>query len=230
MIARLVIASLLAGTSTAGVGQDAGRTADGSTNQWPLLQQCTLTPSGKLAIKTKGTSAQRTRAGDWDGDGWNRIDLHLSGSPGGSSGPTINAHAINTKGTGANTGRMNGSDSQGRVEVACVKSAVTGDAAAQKAAMSSFAFMSADGKGVGWSCSVSGSEDKPVFRVGTVVPTILCQGETPVILRAASWSWGVSNTVSIVPRGGETSDKWHVACSSTKPRNTNYDLAVIKKP
>ena len=227
MIAKLIIASLLAGTSTASVGQEAGRSAaDGSTSQWPLLHQCTLTVS-KLAIKTKGTSAQRGRAGDWDGDGWSRIDLHLAGSPGGSGGPTISAFAINTKGTGANSGRREVTN-QNPIGLDCVKSEVTGDEAAQKATMSSFAFMRADGKGVGWSCSVSGSEDKPVFRVSLLVPTILGQGETP--LGKLGWEWGEKNSrVSIVPRSAENSDSWHVACSSKEPRNTNYDLAVLKK-
>lgn len=229
MIARLIIASLLVGTSTASVGQGAGRSAaDGSTNQWARMHQCTLAPVSKLAIKTKGTGAQRTAAGDWDGDGWSRIDLVVTGSPGGSAGLT--AHAIDTKGTGANSGRMTGSDFQGRVEAACVTTQVTGDEAAQKATLSSFNYMRADGKGVGWSCSVSGTEDKPVFRVKTVVPTILGQAEPTVVGKSADWSWGASNgRASIVPRGVEHSDSWNVACSSKEPRVTNYDLAVIKK-
>ena len=239
MIAKLIIASLLAGTSTASVGQEAGRSAaDGSTSQWPLLHQCTLTVS-KLAIKTKGTNAQRGRVGDWDGDGWSRIDLHLAGSPGGSGGPTISAHAINTKGTGAagrsikeigisvKSSRVSVRN-QSPIGVDCVTTQVTGDEAAQQASMASFAFMRADGAGVGWSCSVSGSEDKPVFRVSLLVPTILGQGETP--LGKLGWEWGEKNSrVSIVPRSAETSDSWHVACSSKEPRNTNYDLAVLKK-
>ena len=230
MIAKLIAASLLVGSSAASAGQDVARssTRDGARAVWPHMHQCSLQPVSRLAIKTKGTSAQRAAVGDWDGDGWNRIDLHLAGPPNGG-GPTITAHAINTKGTGT-SGRFTGSDYQGRLKVACVTSPVTGGEAAQKAAMSSFAFMSADGKGVGWSCSVSGSEDKPAFRIALLVPTILGQAQPTVVDRSASWSWGASNgRVSIVPRSAENSDSWHVACSSKEPRNTNYDLAVLKK-
>ena len=241
MIAKLIIASLLAGTATASVGQDVGRpTADGSTSQWPHMHQCTLEAASKLAIKTKGTGAQRSRVGgESDSAGWSRIDLQLAGP---ADGPTISAYAINTKGTGSSSGRMSsdfaintkgtgtssgraGVTGQSPIGVECVKSEITGGEAAQKAAAAAFTFMSADGKGPGWSCSVSGSEDEPVFRVSLLVPTILGQAE-----KSASWSWGVSNgRLSIVPRSAENSESWHVACSSKEPRNTNYDLAVLKK-
>ena len=226
MIAKLIIASLLAGTSTASVGQDAGRpAADGSTNQWPLIHQCTLAVS-KLAIKTKGTGAQRSGAGgDSDGAGWSRIDLNVAGSPGGSGGPTISARGVVVKKPDGASGRADVTN-QNPIGVDCVTSHVTGDEAAQKAAASAFAFMSADGTGVGWSCSLSGSEEKPVFRIALLVPAKV---ETPQG-KAVSWSWGETNShVSIVARGVEHSDSWHVACSSKEPRNTNYDLAVLKK-
>lgn len=225
---RIIIAIVLATASVAGNGQEVARGADGPRAIWPHMHQCTLAPPSRLAIKTKGTGAQRIRVGDLDGDGWSRIDLRLAGSPDGSGGPTISAHAINTKGTGA-SGRMSGSDMQGRVEVACVTSQLAGDDAAQKATMSSFAFMRTDGQGVGWSCSVSGSEEKPVFRIGLLVPTILGQAESAPG-KAASWSWGVSNSgVAIVKRSVDYSDSWHVACSSKEPRASGYDLAVMKK-
>ncbi len=228
MIAKLIIASLLVGSPAASAGQDVARsTGEGASAMWPHMHQCTLAAVSRLAIKTKGTSAHRGAvAGDVDGDGW-RIDLHLAGSPDGSGGPTISAHAINTKGTGANTGRV-GLINQNPIGIDCVKSQVTGDPAAQKATLSSFTFMAADGKGVGWSCSVAGSEDKPIFRIGLLVPPILGQGETP--LEKSSWSWGVSNgPVSIVRRTAVPRDSWHVACSSKEPRKTDYDLALLKK-
>ncbi|MBA2467157.1 MAG: hypothetical protein H0V46_06075 [Sphingomonas sp.] len=223
MIAKLIIASLLVGSSSAGAGQDVARSAlDGAEAVWPHMHQCTVKPVSRLAIKTKGTNVQRGPVGDRDGDGWSRIDLHLAGSSDGA--PTINAHAISTKGTGT-SGRMNGSDSQGRVEIACVKSDVTGGSAAQGSAAKAFAFMSADGKGVGWSCSVSGAENSPVFRVDLLVPTILGQAERRVDYSLS----GHGGRVSIVPRSAANNDSWHVACSSKEPRNTNYDLAVLKK-
>lgn len=226
MITKLIIASLLAGTSTASVGQDAGRpAADGSTNQWPLIHQCTLDAVSKLAIKTKGTGAHRSQVGDWDDDGWSRIDLNVAGSPGGTGGPTITARGVIVKQPGGASGRADVTN-QNPIGVDCVTSHVTGDEAAQKAAASAFAFMSADSTGIGWSCSVLGSEEKPVFRIGVKVPAKI---ETPQS-KAVSWSWGETNShVSIVARGVEHSDTWHVACSSKEPRNTNYDLAVLKK-
>ncbi len=245
MIANNVIFTMLATGLVAPLAQDVTKSpaTEAARAMWPHMHQCTLAPVSRLAIKTKGTSAQRSLVeGDSDG-GWTRIDLHLAGLPDGSGGPTISAHAINTKGTGANTGRtssdiaintkgtgtssgrMSGSDFQGRIEVACVSSQVVGDEATQKATMASFNYMRADGTGLGWSCSVSGSEDKPVFRIDLLIPTILGQAE-----KSASWSWGVSNSrVSIIARSAEQSDNWHVACASKEPRTMNYDLAVMKK-
>lgn len=226
MIAKLVIASVLVASSVSGSALENLRGADGSTAQWPLMHQCTLDAVSNFTVtNTGGVATGPLRvAGEIT---VSRIDLRVTGAPGGS--PTITAYAINTKGTGANSGRASGAvRNQLPIGLDCVKSVLTGDEAAQRAALASFAFISANGKGLGWSCSVSGSEEKPVFRVSLLVPTILGQGETP--LGKLSWSWGEKNSrVSIVPRSAENSDSWHVACSSKEPRNTNYDLAVLKK-
>lgn len=227
MIGKLIIASMLAGSAIAVSAQGPARSADRSAKAlWPHMHQCTLDAVSKLAIKTKGTGAQRSGAGgDPNGAGWSRIDLHIAGSPDGSGGPRISARGIIIKGTGADPSRAEVTN-QNPIGIDCVTSPVTGDEVAQKAAMSSFAFMSADSTGVGWSCSVLGSEEKPVFRIALLVPAM---AETPQG-KAASWSWGESNSqVSIVPRSVEHSDSWHVACSSKEPRNTNYDLALLKK-
>jgi hypothetical protein len=61
MIAKLVIASLLAGTSAASAGQDAARTADGAAPSGPRIHQCTLAPVSNFAINTKGTGANSGR-------------------------------------------------------------------------------------------------------------------------------------------------------------------------
>ena len=160
-----------------------------------------------------------------------RIDLQVSGSPGGSASQTITAYAINTKGTGTSSGRMSG-DMRNRspIGVACVTSPLTGDAAAQKVSISSFNFMRGSATSVGWSCSVSGSEEQPVFSVGLLVPTILGQAESTVYGKGSSFSWGMSNgRMSIVERGSVQPVGWNVACASKEPRGAGYDLVMMKK-
>lgn len=223
MITKLVIASLLAGPSVAASGEAAARTAGASAAYWPHMHQC--------AVHPKATAK------------WSRIDLNVAASPGGNAGPTIVAHAINTKGTGA-AGRSElaiktkGTGAQRQtntghaitpIGIDCVKSVVAGDEATQKSAAASFAFMQAGDQGLGWSCSVSGNEEQPTFRVGLFVPAALAQTGAS----RADWSWGATNSgsrVSILPHSAETSGSWHVACASKEPRKTTYDLAVIKKP
>jgi len=248
MISKIVIASVLAASSVSGSAQEAmpasqpARSADGSTSQWPRMHQCTLDAVSNFTLtNTGGVSTGRSSiAGEIS---VSRIDLQVTGSPGGS--PTITAHAINTKGTGQTSGRASagGVKNQNPIGIDCVTSEVTGDEAAQKASMVSFTFTSRNAKGVGWSCSVSGSEEKPVFVVGLLVPTILGQAERDLTRasdasagqgasagKAASWSWGVSNNrVSIVTRSAENSDNFHVACASKEPRKANYDLALMTK-
>ena len=127
---------------------------------------------------------------------------------------------------GANSGRAG---SQGPVGVDCVTSKVPGDEAAQKATATAFAFMSDDGKSIGWSCSISDKEDTPVFRIESLVPTILGQAESPAG-KSTSWSFGESNSgVSIVPRSAGHSESWHVACAGKEPRKAHYDLAVLRR-
>lgn len=228
MITDLVIISLLAGSSAAASAQPALRTA-APLAVWPHMHQCTITP---------GPSAE-----------WSRIDIGLAGSPADPAGPTITAHAINTKGTGA-AGRTamaiktKGTGAQRQAykgspitvkaitrsgAVNCAKSAVTGGEAERKAAEAQFAFMQADGRGLGWSCTVSGSEDNPTFVVGLFVPAPAGAAGSA----RADWSWGATNSggrVSIVPHSAEAGNNWHIACASKEPRKTGYDLAVIKKP
>ena len=222
MIAKLVIASLLAGTSAASVGQGAPRTADASTNQWARVHQCTLAPVNNFTVTNTGsvTTGSLRIAGEIT---MTRIDLQVSGSPGGS--PTITAFAINTKGTGHSSGRMSSKvRNQQPIGVDCVSSQLSGDAAAQKATMVDFHLSRGGAKSVGWSCSVSGSEDKPVFSVGLLVPTILGQAER------AAFSWGMSNgRMSIVPRGAVKTSIWNVPCASKTPRGAGYDLVMMKK-
>lgn|GEM_PF-6722213 len=242
MIAKLLIASLLTGTSAAGVGQEAARTADGSTSQWSYIHQCTLAAVSNFAINTKGTGAHSGRAisgsAVWTGPvSPSRIDLQVTGSPGGS--PTIGAHAINTKGTGAagrsineigisvKSKRMSGAQgNRSPIGVACVSSPVSGDAAAQKASLVDFHFTSHRDESLGWSCSVSGSEDQPMFSVGLLVPTILGQAERVVFTSNVATA---HSGVSIVPRGAAPRGSESFACSSKEPRGAGYDLVMMKK-
>lgn len=234
MIAKLVIASILAASSVSGSAADNSRGSDGSTAQWPHMHQCTLDAVSNFTVTNTGgvTTGPLRVPGEIT---VSRIDLQVSGAPGGS--PTITAFAINTKGTGTSAGRAGGEvRNQLPIGLDCVKSVVTGDEAAQKASLASFAFMSAAGNGLGWSCSVSGSEDKPQFVVGLLVPTILGQAErsaTPGAAVKSAWSWGLSqggNRMSIVPHTPQSDVSWHVACVSKEPRQMNYDLAMNKKP
>ena len=233
MIAKLAIASVLAASSVSGSAQEAMRSADGAKAVWPHMHQCTLEAVSNFTVtNTGGVSTGRVPvAGEIT---VTRIDLQVSGSPGGS--PTITAHAINTKSTGANSGRASGEvKNQLPIGLDCVKSVVTGDEAAQKASLASFTFMSASGRSLGWSCSLSGSEEKPQFVVGLLVPTILGQAErsaAPGSAVRSEWSWGMSNSsgrMSIVPRAVEDNGGWHVACASKVPRQMNYDLVMSKK-
>jgi len=253
MTAKLIIAILLAASSVAASGQLASGRASAAV--WPHIHQFTINPSMAEVCS---------------------IELHLVGSPGESGGPTITAHAINTKGTGCTAGRAGraivvspqGEDRAGRaivvrpkggdrrethagdgikieigaagqksgevsnqspIAVDRVVTVVTGDEAAQKAAAAPFAFMQADGQGLGWSCSVSGSEHRPTFRVSMFVPAALAQTGAS----RAGWSGGAGNShgrVAIVPRSAGNNDSWHVACVSKEPRPTNYDLVMNKKP
>lgn len=247
MISKIVIASMLAGSSVSGSAQEAVRTADGSTNQWPAMHQCTLAPVSNFAINTKGTGANSGRSVTHPEIVVTRIDMEVAGLAGGR--PTITAHAINTKGTGAagrsikeigiavKSSRM--SDARSPIGVACVASPPTGDAAAQKVSISSFNFMGRHATSVGWSCSVSGSEDSPVFSVRLLVPTTLSTAQPTVIGKAARYNadpyaetssrLGMSNGVSIVPRGTVPGGGESFACASTEPRKTNYDLALMTK-
>jgi hypothetical protein len=241
MIAKFVVIALLASAPplapAQAVAQVAGRPA--ARALWPHMHQCSVVPPGiHHTMKGEGASASSGRssmAGEYL-----RIDLHVTGLPAGSGGPMITAHAINTKGTGT-SGRSSGGGISDRTRIAvdCVTSLLSGDAAAQRATLSSFAYMRADGGGLGWSCSVSGSEDKPVFRIGLLVPAILGQAERRGGKESdASAGKGAKGERSAFSDGGQVSivrhgaehNSWHVACKSKEPRNTGYDLAVIKKP
>ncbi len=222
MISRIVIASMLATSSVSGSAQAAGQTADGAKAYWPHMHQCTLDPVSNFTVTNTGgvSSGRSSMAGEYV----RRIDLQVSATPGGS--PTITAHAINTKGTGA-AGKMSGAlRNHSPVGVACVASQLSGDAAAQKVSISSFNYMGRNAKRVGWSCSVSGSDDKPVFSVGLLVPTILGQAERLVFAANVA---PTHSSVSIVPRGTAPRGSESFACASKEPRKGNYDLAMMKK-
>ena len=224
MISRIVIATMLAASSVSGSAQDAVQPTDGATAYWPHMHQCTLDAVSNFTVTNMGGVATgRSRiAGEIT---MTRIDLSVTGAPGGS--PTITAFAINNKGTGHSSGRMSGAQSP--IGVACVASPSTGDAGTQKVSISDFHFMRSNDKSLGWSCSVSGSEEQPVFSVGLLVPTILGQAEAPLD-KAASWSWGESNhRVSIVPRGTAPRGSEQFACTSTGARTAGYDLVMMKK-
>lgn len=223
VISKIVIASMLAASSVSGSSPAAAQTVDGAKAYWPHMHQCTLGPVSNFTVtKTGGMSTGRSSMA---GEYVRRIDLQVTGSPGGS--PTITAHAINTKGTGANSGRPSAAlRDRSPIVVACVTSQLTGDPAAQKVSISSFNYMGRNTRGVGWSCSVSGGEDKPVFSVGLLVPTILGQAERVVFAANVATA---HSSVSIVPRGAAARGSESFACASKAPRKANYDLVMMTK-
>lgn len=221
---RIVLAGLLAfGVASAGA-QQAGRVADGSTNQWPLLYRCVV------QVATGGVAP-------------GRVDLQLGGSPAGGTGPIVGAHvvdpagkgasrsasldhAINTKGTGM-AGRMGsgtaGTSKPGATRVSCDAAPQPDPARAQAAARSA---PSADPAGVVWTCRVSGTEASPVFEVSAMAGVV----HRDLAARSASWSWGATNQrVAIVRRGDAPDATWRTACASEGARAVSYDLAVGKK-
>lgn len=242
MVGRMVIASMLAAVSLTSYGHGAEAAVEESKALWPHMHRCTLDPVDQFAINTKETGANSGRGGQFPGEVVVVIALHLVGTSGSGAGPVISAHAINTKGTGANNGRASvdhaintkgtggskrpGAAGDSAVGVACTAVDVASDRSAQAAA-NALAAMSTGGAGVGWSCSVSGPEERPVFQIRVLAGR---PGEISVSRAAVDgWSLGASNdrmalVGHVVGQGGNG----RVACSSDKPRVTSYDLAVMK--
>ena len=197
---------------------------------WPHMHQCTLDAVAGFA----------------DGDAaTQRIDLVIGAPTATGAAPTIAAHAINTKGTGA-SGRAaadhaintKGTGAAGRamstapmqdraVAAACTGMPLPADANARAAALRIFSFATPEGGGPGWTCSVSGSDDEPVFRVALLEPGTAAVA--PATARTASWSLGASHPgASIVRHGVEHADSWSVPCASAAGGKPRYDLAIAK--
>lgn len=231
MIGKLICASMLVSSSVPVFAQDASRRASADMFlKFPFAHQCTVTPGADWGATTgrSGTDAA-----------WSRIDLQFTVSPPSAGGtvPTVSGFAINTKGTGANSGRLSAKPA-GTATVGCTGTALATDDAAQKAALQDISFMSRSSRqGAGWSCSVSGPDDAPQFVLGLLVPPILGQAErTRGPSKGAGrseWSWGMSNSsgqrVSIVPRGSNVAGSSPIACSSDGKPIHHWDLAVAKK-
>ena len=83
MISKIVIASMLAASSVPGSAQQAmsmfqaGRSADGSTNQWSYMHQCTLAPVSNFTLQNTGgvSSGRSSIAGEIS---VSRIDLQVT--------------------------------------------------------------------------------------------------------------------------------------------------------
>lgn len=235
MFRNVFCASLLLTTSVAALAQDKGpSTATADRAVWPYMHECTVTPAPvptevTSPIPSIGVVVKKNTHRTAAPPAWDRIDLRfdVATPPPGGTIPTVSGHAINTKGTGANTGRSTKPD--GTVAISCTGRALAADAATQKVNMQDFHRGS---QGAGWACAVTGSEDAPQFTLKLLVPTAGGQ--------ATEWSFGQSNSghsgvsghghgtgrVSIVPRGLKSDDSLRIACSSSTARSKNYDLAV----
>lgn len=257
MIRKLICASMLVTSSVPVLGQDASRRASADMFlKFPALHRCTVTPSAQWhAINTKGTGttsgiatseisnpipsvgvvvkknvARTAMSATPMNAAGGRIDLEFTASaPTGGGIPTVSGHAINTKGTGANSGRTS-SDAT----VSCTATAIGADGASQKASMSDISITSDPVKrGAGWSCAVTGSDEAPQFVLTWSAPTQGTRGNSRGAGRS-EWSWGTSNSgshrVSIVPRGSKVAGASLVACASKdKPIIHNWDLATNTK-
>ena len=202
MIGKLICASMLVASSVPVIGQDVGRSPL-SRGKADLAQihRCTVVPGG-----------------DWQAAGaaGRRIDLEFNASAApGAGAPSVSGLSINTKGTGANSGRIGSSPSLS-ASVDCVSGAASGDASQKSADM--FLQMPP-----GWSCIANGSDASAQFVLTLNVPTSPGRSE---------WSFGTSSSsghrVSIVPHGTKVAGASLVACPS-KDGKLGYDLAVAKK-
>ncbi len=238
MFTKLICASLLVATSSPALSQplDAG-----NRGGWGYWYHCTVTPGPDWTGAGAGPGSDisnpipsigvvvkknihRTAA-----PAWKRIDLQFevtAPSPGGSI-PTVTAHAINTKGTGVTSGRLN-SKPNGTVTVSCTGSALAGDAATQKATFHDIQITRRAGRqGAGWSCAVTGSDEAPQFTLKLLLPPILGQVE-----RSRDDSRLETNhkghRVSIVPRGLNVAGASPIACSAGVRKGTDgWDVLIL---
>jgi hypothetical protein len=112
---RFVVAALSMHASVA-LGAPAVPGGDGSTNQWPAHRLCTLDLSRVVSSRTDSSVDMR-------------IDMVLRDGTRPGEAPSISAHAINSKGTGA-TGRVAASVASHAVDVPTTCTVAAGPTAA----------------------------------------------------------------------------------------------------
>jgi len=240
---KLVGASILAISSIAVFAQTADMRIDKAT---PMLYQCSITPEALgYAINTKGTGANSGRnAGVGMPAAWDRIDLEfgVTRPTRGQAVPTITAHAINTKGTGVTSGRMSSGRASGAT-TSCASAVASSGEGVQKVSMNDISITrrTVPGEVPEFSCSVSGTVDRPQFVIGIWTGKIVSnsagfsesrrrkprKGES-----LTDWMASVHNTrFSIVPHSMEPDAALpRVACASETPTmQMKYDLAMLKK-
>ena len=198
MIGKMICASMLVASSVPAIGQDGGRSlASNGKADMAQIHRCTVVPGA-----------------DWQAAGApeRRIDLEFAASatPGGGA-PSVSGFAIDTRRTGASSGRI-GSSPSSSASVDCV----SGDASQKSADM--FLQMPP-----GWSCSANGSDSSAQFML--TLNALKSAGRS-------EWSFGTSSSsghrVSIVPHGTKVAGASLVACPSAQGK-LGYDLAVQKK-
>ena len=240
---KFVCASILVMSSAAVFGQTANR--DKST---PLLYQCLVTPQTlDSAINTDGTgtSAGRTATGAITTT-WDRIDLEFAMTRPSrrQTVPTISGHAINTKGTAVNPGRMSGRPDS-VASVSCANGVSSSGEGVQKVSMReidtipSLIRRTLPSEISEFSCSVSGTIKRPQFSVGIwslgIGDSYALYGPQRRKPRKGEsltdWMASVHNTrVSIVPHNmAPDAPQPRVPCSSETPAmQMKYDLAMLR--
>lgn len=221
---KLVAAAALLITPTMGLAQDDSAKLGQKQKAWMVsnfqIFDCALVP-GPAAFLTGGGTVSFDASGD------SGIDLAVASGDGGI--PTITAHAINTKGTGTNNGRM------------APQSCPTADASSGGSAPA---------------CTVSGDVQSPTVRftvplaaLGDSATAKSYVGTVTIVKRASSESligmylskkgydyYQVQNNRSVAGVQANpglmvlaTCDSSKLTAKGGKPMTATYDLAVAKK-
>lgn len=230
MNGKFIFASILVASSAVVFAQQASR-----GRATPMLYQCVVTPTddGGTARRQQvnelmandGVSERRAATGAVT-TGWDRIDLEfaITQPSRGQTVPTVSGHAIQTKGTGA-SGRMPALARPGSAATVTCASGVP--ASGERVPPRRWTKANTDDSLSRWSCSVSGTLERPQFTIGIWTGTMPSNARRKHVgnvkyeeLGRAEWSFGASNSgsmsqrMSIMRRGEAPEPTPGVTCSS----------------